>query len=63
MEAVFVDYIQKGIDTGQLDASKNAQDIGLMFFGLYNGIRVLAKVDPTSESLKRMATAGLSILD
>lgn len=63
MEAVFVDYIQKGIDKGQIDASKNAQDVGLMFFGLYNGLRVLAKVDPTSESLKKMATAGLSILN
>ncbi|WP_170284033.1 TetR/AcrR family transcriptional regulator [Flagellimonas olearia] len=63
MEAVFVDYIQKGIDKGQIDAFKNAQDVGLMFFGLYNGLRVLAKVDPTSESLKKMATAGLSILN
>jgi len=63
MEAVFVDYIRKGIDKGQIDASKNAQDVGLMFFGLYNGLRVLAKVDPTSESLKKMATAGLSILN
>ncbi|PWL39588.1 TetR/AcrR family transcriptional regulator [Flagellimonas aquimarina] len=63
IESLFINYLQKGIDNGEIDVSKNAESIGLMFFALYSGLRVLAKVDSDSDKLNLMVQAGLSVLD
>ncbi len=63
VENLFIDHVQKGIDTGELSPSKNAQEIGLMLFALYNGIQVLAKVDPDPDKLQKVVNSALSVLD
>ncbi|WP_350292505.1 TetR/AcrR family transcriptional regulator [uncultured Croceitalea sp.] len=61
-ETLFADYVQKGIANGQIDSAKDAKEIGLMLFTLFNGIRVLAKVDSNPSKLKKVVNLGLSVL-
>ena len=63
MERLFVSYVQQGINNGELLADKNAQEIGLMLFTLYNGIRVVSKIDTDANKLQKVVDAGLSVLD
>lgn len=60
---LFAAYIQKGIDRGEIDSSKNAKEIGLMLFAFYNGFRVVSKIDTDPKKLKRMVKTALSVLD
>lgn len=62
-EQLFISYIQTGIDSGEIDASKNPKSIGRMLFTLYNGLRVVGKVDSNQRKLTEMIKAGLSVLD
>ena len=60
---LFATHIQKGIDKGEIDASKNAKQIGSMLFAFYNGLRVVSKIDTDPTRLKDMVRAALSVLD
>ena len=62
-ENLFAGYVQKGINNSELSPSINPQEIGLMLFALYNGIRVVAKVDSDAEKLRKVVNSGLSVLD
>ncbi|WP_422858535.1 TetR/AcrR family transcriptional regulator [Flagellimonas sp. S174] len=59
----FTSVIQKGIDQGEIDISKNAKDLGLMLFTFYNGFRVVSKIDADPKKLERMVITALSVLD
>ncbi|PRX57275.1 TetR/AcrR family transcriptional regulator [Flagellimonas meridianipacifica] len=63
VEELFATHVQKGIDRGEIDASKNAKDLGLMLFTFYNGFRVVSKIDSDPKKLQRMVAAALSVLD
>jgi len=63
MENLFVGFVQKGINSGEISTEKNAQDLGLMLFTLYNGIRVVSKVDTITNKLQKVVNAGLAVLD
>ena len=63
MEQLFVSYVQKGINNGEIPADKNAQEIGWMLFTLYNGVRVVSKIDTNAEKLQKVVDSGLSVLD
>ena len=62
-QKLFIDYVQKGIDAGEISSSKNAASIGLMLFTLYNGLQVLAKIETDPKKYRNMVEAGLSVLD
>ncbi|MEN1784598.1 MAG: TetR/AcrR family transcriptional regulator [Bacteroidota bacterium] len=62
-QAVFTQRVQEGIDSGELQTSKSAESIGLMLFTLYNGFRVLAKVEANPQQLRQIMETGLSVLD
>ncbi|MDT0605909.1 TetR/AcrR family transcriptional regulator [Croceitalea rosinachiae] len=62
-ENLFTAFVQKGIRNGEIKTNKNADEIGLMLFALFNGIRVLAKVDADPEKLYSIMNSGLSVLD
>ena len=63
IENLFIGYIQKGIHNGEITSSKNAQELGLMLYTLYNGLRVVTKVDVDPEKLKSVVASSLSVLD
>ena len=63
IENLFVDFVQKGINSREISSNKNAREIGLMLFTLYNGIRVVSKIDTDVDKLKKVVDSGLSVLD
>lgn len=63
IENLFITQVQKGIDSSELSSSKNAQEIGMMLFTLFSGIRVMGKVDSDPKKLQKVVKSGLSILD
>lgn len=62
-ERIFIEHIQKGIESGEIDASKDAESIGPMLFALFSGLQVMAKVDPDPNKLRKLVKSGLSVLD
>ncbi|WP_435624345.1 TetR/AcrR family transcriptional regulator [Flagellimonas sp.] len=63
MKELFSSHIQKAIDRGEIDASKNANDLAFMLFTFYSGFRVVSKIDADSMKLKNMVATALSVLD
>lgn len=63
VEKLFSSYVQKGIDDGEIVSSKSAEEIGIMLYTFYNGLRVVSKVDVNPEKLQKAVNSGLSILD
>ena len=63
IEDLFVNLVQKGIDNGEISSSKNPSEVGLMLFTLYNGIRVVSKIDADFNRLQKVVNSGLSVLD
>ncbi|MFD2100532.1 TetR/AcrR family transcriptional regulator [Flagellimonas iocasae] len=62
-ERIFIEHIKKGIESGEIDASKDAESIGPMLFALFSGLQVMAKVDPDPNKLRKLVKSGLSVLD
>ncbi len=62
-EHLFASYIQKGIDDGNIKASKNPQSIAFALFTFFSGLRVMTKVEKNPKKLSEMVEVGLSILD
>ncbi|MFC4221408.1 TetR/AcrR family transcriptional regulator [Flagellimonas marina] len=63
IESIFISQINKGIENGEIDASKDAESIGHMLFALFSGLQVMAKVDPDPNKLRKLLKSGLSVLD
>lgn len=63
VENLFAGYIQKGMDNGEITSSKSPEELGLMLYTLYNGIRVVSKVDTDADKLQKVVDSGLSVLD
>ncbi|GLU42948.1 TetR/AcrR family transcriptional regulator [Allomuricauda sp. NBRC 101325] len=62
-ENLFIEHIRKGIESGEIDASKDADSIGTMLFALFSGLQVMAKVDSDPIKLRKLVKSGLSVLD
>lgn len=62
-ENIFLEYLQKGEDTGQLKTDQDLQSIAALFYTLYNGLRVVSKVQPDKKSLSQSVKVALSVLD
>jgi len=62
-EQVFYEFLQKGIETGEIAKDKNLKGIASMIFTLYNGIKVVAKIPGKREELMASVEAALEVLD
>jgi len=63
IERLFEGYVQQGINSGEIAPDKDAKAIGVMLFTLYNGLRVVSKVDTDRAKLEQIATTALTVLD
>ena len=63
IEHLFIDYVQRGIDAGEIASDRDAQEIGLLLYTFYNGLRVTTKVDTARPKIEKAVDAALSILD
>ena len=61
-ENLFYEYLKEGKERGQLKNSENLRTIATLLYTLYNGIRVVSKVDPTNKELSNSINVALSLL-
>ncbi|MFK7933656.1 MAG: hypothetical protein AB8G22_09100 [Saprospiraceae bacterium] len=55
--------MQSGVENGELAADKDVAALSSLLFTLYNGIKVIAKVEPDREKLLASIQPVLSLLD
>lgn len=62
-ENMFFEYLQKGKEAGQIKTDKDLKSIATLFYTLYNGLRVVSKVQPNAKNLTDTINIALSVLD
>lgn len=62
-EQVFYDYLKSGEEKGQFAAGKDLRALASLLFTLYNGLKVVGKVDPDPGRLERSVDLVLQMLD
>lgn len=63
IESLFYEYLKKGQENGQLNASKDLKSISSLFYTLYNGIKVVSKIETNKKELTNSVNLALSLLD
>ena len=61
-ENIFLEYLKKGEDAGQIKTDQDLKSIAALFYTLYNGLRVVSKVQPDKKSLSQSVKVALSVL-
>lgn len=61
--AIFYDYLKNGQDQGQLCTNQDLKSMATFLYVIYNGIRVVSKVQPNKKELTEAVKAALSGLD
>lgn len=61
-ETIFYEYLKKGREVGQLKTTHDLKSIASLFYTLYNGIRVVSKVQPDEKKLSNSVKVALSLL-
>ncbi len=62
-ENIFLEYLQKGKEAGQIKTEQDLKSIAGLFYTLYNGLRVVSKVQPDKKKLTETVRVALSLLD
>ncbi len=60
---IIFDYLQKGIEKGQLAKDQDIASVANLVFTLYNGLQVVVKVADNRDSLLGTIRAALTVLD
>lgn len=63
IEKVFYDFLQRGVEDGQIAETKDIQVIARLLYTLMTGLRVLGKSKPPPEEAMTLVKTVLSILD
>ena len=63
MEQKIFEYILVAQNAGQIAREKDAEAIASLIFTLFNGLRVVGKMDRDTASLEMAVEAALSVLD
>lgn len=62
-EGIFFEYLQKGEKEGQFPMGKDLKAITSLLFTLYNGLKVVSKVNPNKKELINSIRQVLLLLD
>jgi TetR/AcrR family transcriptional repressor of nem operon len=62
-EDIFLEYLKKGKEAGQINTAKDLKSIAALLYTLYNGLRVVSKVQPDKKKLTDTVKVALSLLD
>jgi len=62
-EAIFLNYLKSGEVKGQFKKSKDLPAIATLLFTLYNGLKVVSKVNSNKKELSNSIYQVLSLLD
>ncbi|WP_046757053.1 TetR/AcrR family transcriptional regulator [Kordia jejudonensis] len=63
MECTFHDFLQTGVDSGEISATKNLKNLASILHTFYNGMKVVSKTDPNEEELLTSVDTVLTLLD
>ena len=61
-ESLFFEYLKKGKDKGQLKTNQDLRSLASLLFMLYNGIKVVSKINPQEEELKSSVKLALTLV-
>ena len=61
-EAVFYDYLKSGQEAGQFETDQDLRALANLLFTFYNGLKVVAKIQPDRLALLQSAEVILSLL-
>ena len=61
-ETLFYEYLKKGKDKGQLKPNQDLRSLASLLFILYNGIKVVSKINPQKQELKSSIDLALTLL-
>lgn len=62
-EKVFLDYLQLGVEKGQITKGKDLKAIATLLFTLYNGLQVVTKVEVDQKRLLNSIEMALVLLE
>lgn len=62
-QQLFHEYLQRGVDQGEITPDKDLSAVAALIFTLYNGIMVLSKINRNREELMAAVRIGLEVLD
>lgn len=63
MEQIFLTFLQRGVETGQISPNKDIKTISHLLFTLMTGFRVVGKTRPDLDELHNSVEVVLSLLD
>lgn len=63
MMTTFEEFIQSGIDSGEISVEKNSKNLASLLHTFYNGIKVVSKTDVDEEELLASVDTVLTLLD
>lgn len=62
-QSIFYNYLKKGESEGQIDKGKDLKSIAGLFYMIYNGLKVVSKVESSKKDLTNSIDLTLSLLD
>ena len=62
-ETLFLQFLQRGESEGQFSTGKDLKSIASLLFTLYNGMKVISKINSNKTELSKTVAIALSILD
>lgn len=63
VEQIYFNYLQYGVNQGQISQYKNLQNIATFLYSLQTGIYVISKIQSNKEAFLKVVATGLAILD
>lgn len=60
---IFVEYLQRGVDRGEISANKDLESIAGLLYTIYGGLRIVTKIDFDQDKLMQIIKTGMVVLD
>ena len=60
---LFYDFLSKGEESGEIAKGKDLKALANLLFTLFNGIKVVAKMQPNAQELNDIVKTALTLLD
>lgn len=62
-EQIFREYLERGVQQGEISPEKDLPGIAAYLFTIYNGLKVIAKINPSKKDLLRIVETAMQVLD
>jgi TetR/AcrR family transcriptional repressor of nem operon len=62
VEKLFVEFLKKGVASGEIDASRDLQTMASLIFALYSGLQVMSKMETERDNFDEVIRQGLAFI-